>query len=234
MNPTDAWTSPDSLVRERQLLRITVCISVLAFLVMTTIVMGSKAGTSFDVAVASTLYETLDGSSVLAAVGRILDIVGGNLVAILLVLGVTALLIAKRHRYLAGYLFASALGGVLLSSVVKSFVDRPRPSTVGTIISESTSSFPSGHSTSGITTFVALAVVCLVTMRPRVRWWAAIPLSLLGLAIGVSRVALGVHWPTDVLGGWALGSAWTSAVALVVVLVVARQQQRLRGAPVSA
>ena len=234
MNPTDAWTTPLSLRRERRTLCIILPMALLGLLALVRFVHADLGGTGFDTTVAARLFAATDGSPALSALGRLLDILGGNLVSVVLVLAVTGVLLSRKHRHLAGYVFASALGGVLVSKFVKSIIDRPRPPTVGTLISESTSSFPSGHATSGITTFVALAVVALVALRPGVRWWVAVPLATLGVVIGVSRVALGVHWPTDILGGWALGVAWTSAVALVVVLAVERRSQRLSRTPVAA
>lgn len=234
MTPVDAWTSPTALARERRLLGTTLVVALIAFSALLVIVERNLEGTSFDRAVATWLFGATDGSSALSALARLLDLVGGNAASIVIVLVTTLALAGRHHRYLAGYVFASALGGVLLSTTVKSFVDRPRPPTVGTLIAEATSSFPSGHATSSVTTFGALAVVCLVALRPGVREWSAGLLVVLGVAISVSRVAVGVHWPTDVLGGWALGTAWTSAVALVVVALVRRTKAPLTAAEVGA
>jgi undecaprenyl-diphosphatase len=234
MTPVESWTTPSALARERTVLIGVLMIATVAFGVLTAVAVGSRAGTPFDKAVAAWLFDATDGSTLLSAVARILDVVGGNLVSFVIVLAATGVLASRRHGYLAGYAFVSALGGVLLSTAVKSLVDRPRPLTVGTLIDETTSSFPSGHATSSVTTFGALAVVCVVALRPGVRAWAAGVFVLLGLAISVSRVAVGVHWPTDVMGGWALGTAWTSAVALTVVLMVTWKASRLTVAGVAA
>jgi undecaprenyl-diphosphatase len=227
VSPTGAWTTRTALRSERRWLTVVAVASVFAFATVAAVVERNPRGTNLDLAVSARLFETTDASAVLAVVGRILDLVGGNLVSIVIVVLATMLLGSGRHPFLAVYLFASALGGVLLSTSVKTFVDRPRPPTVGAIIAESTSSFPSGHATSGITTFVALGVVCLVALRPGLRWWCAGPLMTFGVVIGISRVAVGVHWPTDVLGGWALGSAWTATAALMVVLMVQRRRPLL-------
>jgi len=234
MTPTAAWTTRSALARERRALVMILVVSATAFATLAVIVARALAGTSADKTIARWLFGATDGSSALSAVARLLDLLGGNLFSIALILATTFVLAARRHRYLAAYLFASALGGVLVSTFVKAFVDRPRPPTVGTLIAESTSSFPSGHATSSVATFGALAVVCLVVLRPGVRWWAAGALIGLGLAIGVSRVAVGVHWPTDVLAGWAPGSAWTSAVALIVVQVAMGRSRGSRELPRSS
>jgi undecaprenyl-diphosphatase len=211
---------------EQRWLTVVAVASVVAFATVAAVVERNPRGTNLDLAVSAWLFQTTEASAVLAVVGRILDLVGGNLVSIVIVVLGTMLLGSKRHPFLALYLFASALGGVLLSTGIKAVVDRPRPPTVGAIVAESTSSFPSGHATSGITTFVALGVVCLVATRPGLRWWCAGPLMAFGVLIGISRVTVGVHWPTDVIGGWALGSGWTATAALVVVLMVQRRHAR--------
>jgi len=220
MNPTDAWIAPAALRRERGALVLIAASSALAFVVVALVVSASRGGTAFDVAVGSWLFERTQSSGLLTAFCRALDIIGGNVASVVLVAVASSALYVRRHRLLAGYYFASALGGVVLCSLVKLMIDRPRPPTVGVLLPESTYSFPSGHATSGVTTFVALGVVCLVALPRRTRWWCAVPLLVLGPVIGVSRIALGVHWPTDVLGGWLLGTAWTSFVALGIVLMV--------------
>jgi len=223
VNPTDSWTTPSALRRERAALITIMIVAAAVFGLLTAIVASELAGTAFDHRVEPWLFDVTRGSAVLTGAGRLLNIIGGDLVSIVLVTFVAITLLVHRHRLLTGYLVASAVGGVLLTTFVKALVDQPRPPTVGILLSESTSSFPSGHATSGITTYVALAVVALVTQPRGKRWWIAGPIAALGVVIGVSRVALGVHWPTDVMAGWALGTLWTSLVALVIVLVVSRR-----------
>jgi membrane-associated phospholipid phosphatase len=223
VTPTEAWTTPVALRRERTVLASLVIVSLAAFAVLTAVVASHLAGTSLDLRLEPWLFDLTRGSSILTALGRLLNIVGGDLVSIVIVTFVAVTLLVHRHRLLTAYLVVSAIGGVLLTTLVKGFVDQPRPPTMGILLYESTSSYPSGHATSGITTYVALAVVALVTQRREIRWWLAMPVASLGVLIGISRVALGVHWPTDVMAGWALGTAWTSLVALVIVLVVLRR-----------
>ena len=223
VHPTDAWTTSDALRRERSVLATVVIAAAIIFAALTVIVVHELVGTAFDHTVEPWLFDVTRNSAILTGIGRTLNLVGGDLISIVIVTIVAIRLLVRRHRLLAGYLVASALGGVLLTNLVKAFVDQPRPPTVGILLAESSSSYPSGHATSGITTYVALAVVALVTQPRGMRGWMAGPIAALGVIIGVSRVALGVHWPTDVLAGWALGTMWTSLVALVVVLVVSRR-----------
>jgi undecaprenyl-diphosphatase len=210
--------------RARRAFGITMAVAWPLFLALTIIVVSHPAGTTLDLWLAPDAFDAAATHPLIDGVGKVLDVVGGNVSCIVIVCGVAVTLAARRRRALAAYVLASALGGVLLSSLVKALVDRPRPPTVGLLLQEVTWSYPSGHATAGITVFVALGLVSLVVLRDPWRWWVAVPLFVLGPLEGVSRVVMGVHWPTDVLGGWALGSAWTATAALALLLV-----QRSRG-----
>jgi undecaprenyl-diphosphatase len=89
------------------------------------------------------------------------------------------------------------------------------------LIAESDPSFPSGHATEATAVFVTLALVVAVFVlrRPIVRAATVLGAGLLSVAIGVSRLVLGVHWPSDVLAGWALGAGTALAVTLVASLI---------------
>lgn len=209
------------LPQRRALLVVVAVLAWAAFAGITFLVVAHPAGTALDLALAPALNQMALDSPSVASIGRALDIIGGDVVALLAVAIVSTVLVLHRHRLLAAYLVVSALG-FLVNTGVKVLVDRPRPPTVGLLLQESTWSYPSGHATSGITVVAALGVVALVALHSRWRWAVAVPLFVLAPLIGVSRVVMGVHWPTDVLGGWALGTAWTSTVALGIVLVALR------------
>jgi undecaprenyl-diphosphatase len=218
-----ALSDPHAWPRLRRVLAVTAPLATLAFVVVTALVLAAPEGTALDLWLAPRLVDLVLASPALEALGRLIDVFGGNVGGVTAVVVVSIVLVLTRHRLLAAYLLASGIGGVVLCTTVKYLVDRPRPPTLGLLLDESTPSYPSGHATSGITVWVALGVVALVALGPRVRWWVAVPLFVLGPVVGISRVAMGVHWPTDVLGGWALGSAWTSVAALVVVVVAMRR-----------
>lgn len=115
-----------------------------------------------------------------------------------------------RHR-LAIFLAVTTLGGGLLNSVVKLAVDRPRPSFADPITTAAGKSFPSGHAMSSTVVYGALLVVFLPVAVRRGRRLATVALAAvvaLVAAICFSRLALGVHYVSDVLGGVALGLAW--------------------------
>jgi undecaprenyl-diphosphatase len=117
-------------------------------------------------------------------------------------------------------LLAVGVPGVeLLSTTVKSLVRRPRPplgSAVGQVSAHGYS-FPSGHAIQSAAVYGLLASLLVVRTRRRLlraaTWTAA---GLATVAVGLSRVYLGVHWPTDVLGGWLLGAGWLAVLLLTI------------------
>ncbi len=94
-------------------------------------------------------------------------------------------------------------------AVVKTIVGRGRPPVALHLVSESDASFPSGHATNSTAVFItiALVVAVFVARRPLVRVVSVAGAALASMAVGASRLVLGVHWPSDVLAGLALGGA---------------------------
>jgi undecaprenyl-diphosphatase len=120
------------------------------------------------------------------------------------------------QRRVALFLLFAILGGLLLSSMLKSGFDRPRPELVSHGSHIYTSSFPSGHSMlSAVVYLTGGALLAIVQSAHRVRVYLVGCSILTTLLVGVSRVYLGVHWPSDVLAGWAAGAAWAAACWLV-------------------
>jgi undecaprenyl-diphosphatase len=134
-------------------------------------------------------------------------------IAVLAVFGFLAL--AKAWRPAIFILVASG-GGLLVSSLLKYTIDRPRPDLVphGNLIY--TSSFPSGHSMmSAVVYFTLAALVTRLIERWRLKGYALGVAMTLTLLVGVSRIYLGVHWPSDVMAGWAAGAAWALGCWLI-------------------
>lgn len=134
-----------------------------------------------------------------------------------------SLLLARRALW-AGYLVAVTLGGVAISSAVKQAVGRPRPALVDQPVGEELLSFPSGHTFAGLTVWGSLAIIALAVLPPRVRVVAAVAAVSIAVLQGPSRLVLGRHWPSDVLGSWLIASSWvllclagTTWLATVVV-----------------
>jgi undecaprenyl-diphosphatase len=116
------------------------------------------------------------------------------------------LLINRRAR--AALIAAAVLGGVLISNGLKILFDRPRPD-LPTTVKVFSASFPSGHATLSAITFLTLGALLAQTHSdPRTKAYFAILAILLTVAVGISRVYLGVHYASDVLAGWCVGGAW--------------------------
>jgi undecaprenyl-diphosphatase len=143
---------------------------------------------------------------------------GGVGVLTLLTLMAAGYLLLTGKKRAALDVVLSIAGGIVLSSLVKAGFDRPRPDLVPYGSQVYTASFPSGHSMMAAVVYLTLGAL-FVRLRASVRVKAYV-LSfsvLLTFVVGVSRVYLGVHWPTDVLGGWAMGAAWALLCWLVTL-----------------
>lgn len=134
---------------------------------------------------------------------------GSSTILIFVTLAAIGYLVLTGRRGMALLLLVSAGGGMALSNLFKFLFDRPRPDIVAHVVETSTTSFPSGHAM-----LSAVIYLTLGALLARVEKSAALKAYFLGLAIfltlaiGASRVYLGVHYPTDVLAGWSLGAAW--------------------------
>jgi membrane-associated phospholipid phosphatase len=124
------------------------------------------------------------------------------------------LLLALRRHFREATFAAFALGGSgLLNLAVKHLFARERPTLWESIAPEATFSFPSGHAMGSAT---LASVLILLEWRTRWRWPVRVAMVAFTLAVGLSRIYLGVHYPSDILAGWTAAGAWTAAVFLVV------------------
>ncbi len=123
------------------------------------------------------------------------------------------------------FLIIAVVGGLVVSTILKMSFNRPRPDIVPHLSAVYTSSFPSGHSMLAATVYLTLGALLarFVPERRFKAYFLIVALILTGL-VGVSRVFMGVHYPTDVLAGWVAGLTWA-----ILCWVVARILQR-RGA----
>jgi undecaprenyl-diphosphatase len=142
-------------------------------------------------------------------VGRDLTALGGMAVLTLLVVSTTAFFwLSSMHRA-AVYVALACVGALAMSFGLKQAFDRPRPDLAPHLAQVYTSSFPSGHSTMAATTYLTLGMVASrFVKRRRLKALFLGLATLVTAAVGVSRVYLGVHWPSDVLAGWAIGASW--------------------------
>jgi len=107
-------------------------------------------------------------------------------------------------------------GGQIVSSLLKLGIDRPRPDLVSHLVNVQTLSFPSGHAMMAAVTYLTLGSMLAGIVPGRsTRIYVLGVAILITLLVGVSRVYLGVHWPSDVLAGWCAGFAWATLCWLV-------------------
>ncbi|HEX5831240.1 MAG TPA: phosphatase PAP2 family protein [Gemmatimonadaceae bacterium] len=134
---------------------------------------------------------------------------------VLLASGIAALFLAlTRHRYSAGLVLAATAGVMLINSLLKLGFDRPRPRVFAWSVDVLTSSFPSGHAAAAAAAYGTIAYVAARLQRHHwARRLTLLTAVLLVLAIAASRVLLGVHYPSDVLGGLLVGTAWAAFCA---------------------
>lgn len=134
----------------------------------------------------------------------------GTGMVVLAIAGIAGLfLVLTRHRYSALLLLASTAGGLILNGILKAGFDRPRPQIFAWGTNAVSSSFPSGHAMSAA---IVYGTVAYLAARLQRRGWARVLTMLIALVlivlIAVSRMYLGVHYPTDVLAGLIIGLSW--------------------------
>jgi len=140
---------------------------------------------------------------------------GGSIIvtiASILILGVL-LLLKKRRK--AVFFSLVMVGMLLLNILFKDLIGRHRPDAAGWLIPETGMSFPSGHATAVMALGLAL---CILLWNTSWRWAAVRCATAYIAVVSFSRLYLGVHYPSDIVGGWLLSIAWVSAVVLIVRL----------------
>jgi undecaprenyl-diphosphatase len=143
----------------------------------------------------------------LQAAARDITALGSFAVLGIMVCAVVGYLLLTRKGAAAWLVLAAVLGGVALNSLLKIGFARPRPDFVAPSVRVFTASFPSGHAAVSAITYLTLGAL-LARTHPsrRVRiYFMSLALTFL---VGLSRIYLGVHFPTDILAGWCIGSAW--------------------------
>lgn len=150
---------------------------------------------------------------------------GGYTVLTLITVCVVGAMLLQRRFRAAGFVSASALGGAAVTAVLKNAFARPRPQVVPHLVEVTNASFPSGHSAMSAVIYLTLGVLVARGLdRPALRAYALVCAMVVSGLVGVSRVYLGVHYPTDVVAGWALGLSWAILSGLV-----ARRSRRRNG-----
>ncbi len=192
----------------------------LAALLTLAVLAGWPAGA--DAAVAVPVHEWAGGNLAAVPMAEILRWTGSPVVLAPLTIIVVAVLAVRGHTGYAVYLAVCALGGSVISETMKEVVARPRPVWTDPLSSASDWSFPSGHALGGVTNWVVYGVIAVFLIPGRSGRIVAVGCISWGLLMAPSRIVLGVHWPTDVLGGWLFGFAWVLAVSAVAVTLIHR------------
>ena len=141
----------------------------------------------------------------LADAARLVTMLGdGRVVTVFAMIG-ALVLISRKRPWPALVLLVGTLLGKGLTELQKYEFNRLRPDENPHLVIVHNLSFPSGHSANAMMTYVALA---LFLIDPTARRWWLIGAVVLAILVGLSRVILGVHWPSDVVGGWSYGIVW--------------------------
>jgi undecaprenyl-diphosphatase len=185
----------------------------LAFIRLAAFVAGETPG-EFDVHIITALRNPSDlsdpiGPGWLEEAMRDLTALGGTTVLVMVTLTACGYLVMTGKAQSAYVLAASVIGAMLLSQALKFGFGRPRPDLVPHGARVYTLSFPSGHAMMSTAVFLTLAALIARTQeKTRVKIFVIAVAVIVAILVGASRVYLGVHWPTDVIAGWAGGTSW--------------------------
>lgn len=169
--------------------------------------------TRLDLRVARDLNDFLFQHQWLVGPLKVISFLGKPAFTVPVIAAVAIYLFLNKVRRLIVYLVSSTVLGSFLDRAVKTVVNRPRP-TVHHVFDTGLGrnwSFPSGHSMTAIMAYGAIALIFLPIVPRKGRTPLIVTTLMVVFAIGMSRVFLGVHYATDVLGGYALGLAWLTA-----------------------
>lgn len=149
-------------------------------------------------------------------VARDVSALGGTAVLALVTAAVTSFLLLDGKRGAAVFVLSATVTGAVLSHFLKAYFQRPRPTVVPHLANARFSSFPSGHSLMSAVVYLTLGLLLArLVARQRLKLHVLGVALLLTVLVGLSRVFLGVHYPTDVLAGWCAGLVWASLCWLI-------------------
>ena len=135
----------------------------------------------------------------------------GNPQALVPAAGIAVVALAVRRQWqTAALVLAGTISGPTVVALAKHGFARPRPELVEHLVQVTNASFPSGHAANSAVVYLTLALLLTRVVRRRARVAIVAGAAMLVVAIGCSRVFLGVHWPSDVVAGWAFGALWAA------------------------
>jgi undecaprenyl-diphosphatase len=223
MSPYFRWPGRRQLQRQEivwLLVGLGACVLLLVFALLAGEV--TEGGTlGLDVRILRALRTANDPSVPIGPVwleSAFLDLtaLGSAAVIGLMVFAVAGFLCLQARYRTALVIVLTTISGELVGSAMKHFFMRPRPTVVPHLRDALSSSFPSGHAMDSAIVYLTLgALLMRVVDRRGTKLYCLAMALLLTLLVGVSRVYLGVHYPTDVIGGWILGFAWASVCWLI-------------------
>jgi undecaprenyl-diphosphatase len=148
----------------------------------------------------------------------------GSFVVLTLFVGFVMIFLVLIRRYKASlFVLGAAVGGALVSHSLKVFFSRPRPDIVSHGTNVLTYSFPSGHSMLSAVVFLTLgALLTELVTRKRLKSYFLLVGLFLSFIVGLSRIYLGVHYPSDVIAGWCAGLFWAALVTMVARIYTLR------------
>lgn len=196
------------------------CILLLVFLKLSSEVMEGET-LAFDKRIVLAFRKADDPAQPIGppwVAGALMDLtaLGGPTVIGLIVLAVVGFLLLQARYWTALFIFLTAASGEAVSYAMKALFFRPRPSVVPHLRDAFSSSFPSGHAMQSAIIYLTLgAMLMRLAERRLTKIYCCATAMLLTFLVGLSRVYLGVHYPTDVLAGWIVGLFWASLCWLV-------------------
>ena len=171
---------------------------------------------AFDVMILRALRSRDDPAKPIGPVwleGSLLDLtaIGGSTVLGLVIFAVVGFLLLQARYRTALFVAITSASGEVVSTVLKQAFNRPRPTVVPHLRDVYTTSFPSGHAMESAIVYLTLGAILMRVTESRLTKMYCLGMAvLLTLLVGISRVYLGVHYPTDVIGGWIIGFVWAS------------------------
>jgi undecaprenyl-diphosphatase len=184
---------------------------------------------SVDHGAAADINSLIAGNLTLVTVAKAVTWLGSNGVLWTVIGAATVILAIRRQWRLAVYLLVTGAGALILDPILKSLVGRLRPVVAHPIAHGTGNSFPSGHSLGSIVCYGAILLVFLPAARGRWRTAFITVTVALTVLIGISRILLGVHYLSDVLGAWAVGITWLGVTALAFELTRSAAGQPVTG-----
>src|SRR5580765_1470969 len=194
---------------------LSACVLLLVFLTLASGVIEGDTQ-AFDTKILQSLRDPHDPSKLIGPPwleGSLVDLtaLGGPTVLTLIVLAVIGFLLLQMRYRTTLFVVATWLSGEFVNSALKHAFNRPRPTIVPHLRDVFSTSFPSGHAMESAIVYLTLGAILMRAADRRFTKAYILGVAvLLTMLVGVSRVYLGVHYPTDVIGGWIIGFAWAS------------------------